>query len=442
MTSENCLAIFRDKVREHLHWQDAQEYLALLASYKKWKICDEMVNIRHNNGVGGYDADSPELNLFNPTISDFRGNILAYYNAAGGTNVWNAARPTGYGAVPGYRPVALAYSANVPQASAWRGHWPDITGYYHIGLRDLNPVTGGWMSSDSVWNERDPNWYTFAGGDPVMGFDADGRLATALGNFGVGVEQGFIQGSTGINTGQPIDTANYNGQATGRDLSVAVSAFMTAGGLTMTGAGAADMGLSVLATVAAGGLDLPVTAPALVAGTGVAALGVGVTAIGTYGIYNFMTIPPLQSPSNDSGGGGSSSPNSGSEPQAPPTEGNSPPSETPTQPSNDTSSWQQYEQQNGSQQTTLQTTFQGEQVTVRLDNLPVGSQIVDFKDYNWSNPTYENPFIQQQVIDSFQTQIEKYQTIAPNVNLQFSQQPPSWVVQAIQKVGGTYSVKP
>jgi hypothetical protein len=210
----------------------------------------------------------------------------------------------------------------------------------------------------------------------------------------------------------------------------------------MTGAGAADMGLSVLATVAAGGLDLPVTAPALVAGTGVAALGVGVTAIGTYGIYNFMTIPPLQSPSNDSGGGGSSSPNSGSEPQAPPTEGNSPPSETPTQPSNDTSSWQQYEQQNGSQQTTLQTTFQGEQVTVRLDNLPVGSQIVDFKDYNWSNPTYENPFIQQQVIDSFQTQIEKYQTIAPNVNLQFSQQPPSWVVQAIQKVGGTYSVKP
>jgi RHS repeat-associated protein len=117
------------------------------------------------------------------TISDFRGNILAYYNSAGGSNVWTAARPTGYGAVPDYRPVALANGANLPQSSAWRGRWPDITGYYHIGLRDLNPVSGGWLSSDSTWNERDPNWYTFAGGEPIMGYDADGRLATKAGDY-------------------------------------------------------------------------------------------------------------------------------------------------------------------------------------------------------------------------------------------------------------------
>jgi RHS repeat-associated protein len=143
-----------------------------------WKLYGPDLNGRYGglNGTGGYDADSPGLNLFNPTLSDFRGNILGYYNSAGGSNVWNAARPTGYGAVPGYRPVALANSANVPQASAWRGHWPDITGYYHIGLRDLYPVSGGWLSSDSIWNERDPNWYTFAGGDPVNHGDWDGRL--------------------------------------------------------------------------------------------------------------------------------------------------------------------------------------------------------------------------------------------------------------------------
>jgi len=305
MTSENCLAIFRDKVREHLHWQDAQEYLALLASYKKWKICDEMVNIRHNNGVGGYDADSPELNLFNPTISDFRGNILAYYNAAGGTNVWNAARPTGYGAVPGYRPVALAYSANVPQASAWRGHWPDITGYYHIGLRDLNPVTGGWMSSDSVWNERDPNWYTFAGGDPVMGFDADGRLATALVNYNVGVAQGLLQASTGISAGNPTDTANYNGQLTGRDLSAVVSAWLTAQGGATTGGGAAVMAGSLTVEVGSGGTASLAAGPAFVGGAVTTAIGAAETGVGAIGLYNFMNLTPLQSPSNDSGGGGS-----------------------------------------------------------------------------------------------------------------------------------------
>jgi RHS repeat-associated protein len=157
------------------------EFLELGVAYgatTTWKLYGPDLNGRYGglNGTGGYDADSPGLNLFNPTLSDFRGNILGYYNSAGGSNVWNAARPTGYGAVPGYRPVALANSANVPQASAWRGHWPDITGYYHIGLRDLYPVSGGWLSSDSIWNERDPNWYTFAGGDPVNRFDPDGRL--------------------------------------------------------------------------------------------------------------------------------------------------------------------------------------------------------------------------------------------------------------------------
>jgi RHS repeat-associated protein len=187
------------------------EFLELGVSYgptTSWKLYGPDLNGRYGglNGVGGYDADSPELNLFNPTISDFRGNILAYYNSAGGTNVWNAARPTGYGAVPGYRPVALANSANMPQSSAWRGRWPDITGYYHIGLRDLYPVSGGWLSSDSVWNERDPNWYTFAGGEPIMGFDADGRLATTVGNY---TENAFTYGFTAADSIWNLGVATF-----------------------------------------------------------------------------------------------------------------------------------------------------------------------------------------------------------------------------------------
>ncbi len=138
------------------------------------------------------------------------------------------------------------------------------------------------------------------------------------------------------------------------------------------------------------------------------------------------------------------------------TPGTTPPAATPTAPSvlstpevpasvpisSEIPAWRQYELQNGSQQTTMQTTFNGQQVTVRLDNPPTGSQIIDFKDYDWSNPSYQKPFIQQQVINDFQTQIQKYQTIAPNVNLQFSQEPPVWVADAIKQVGGTYSVKP
>ncbi|MBN1919225.1 MAG: hypothetical protein JW889_15075, partial [Verrucomicrobia bacterium] len=104
--------------------------------------------------------------------------------------------------------------------------------------------------------------------------------------------------------------------------------------------------------------------------------------------------------------------------------------------------WRQYELRHGGQQTTMRTTFGGEEVTVRLDKPPTSTTIVDFKDLNWSKPAYQAPFIQQQVVEQFQTQILKYQTIRPNVHLQFSQQPPSGVVRAIREVGGTYSVMP
>ena len=81
-------------------------------------------------------------------------------------------------------------------------------------------------------------------------------------------------------------------------------------------------------------------------------------------------------------------------------------------------------------------------MTIRLDKTPTNAQIIDFKDYNWSNSRYQELFIQQRVVNKFQTQIQKYQTVRPGVHLQFSQEPPLWVVQAIEQAGGTYSVKP
>ena len=94
-----------------------------------------------------------------------------------GVTAWSPSRPTGYGAVPDYRPIALANGADIVQSSAWRGHWVDITGYYQIGNRLLDPISGQWLSSDPIWNDRDPNCYTFAGDDPTNYFDPDGRVA-------------------------------------------------------------------------------------------------------------------------------------------------------------------------------------------------------------------------------------------------------------------------
>jgi hypothetical protein len=52
----------------------------------------------------------------------------------------------------------------------------DLTGYYQIGLRPYDPVAGKWLTYDSVWNEGDPNGYSYCGGDPINGFDSDGRI--------------------------------------------------------------------------------------------------------------------------------------------------------------------------------------------------------------------------------------------------------------------------
>lgn len=270
-----------------------------------WKLYGPDLNGVYGglNGRGGFDGYTTALGLFFPTICDFRGNVLGY--VTNGSVMWNPSRPTAYGAVPGYRPVALGNGANVPQSSAWGSLWPDITGYYNFHQRVYDPITGHWLSGDPSWNEWDPNWYTFCGGDPVNHTDPDGMLATTAGNYTVGLGQGFLQASTGISTGNPTDTANYNGQATGRDLSFLVSTWLTAQGLTTTGGGATVMAGSLAVEVGSGGTASVVAGPAFVGGAITTAVGATETGVGAYGIYTFMSLPPLQSPSNDSGSGGS-----------------------------------------------------------------------------------------------------------------------------------------
>jgi hypothetical protein len=143
-------------------------------------------------------------------------------------------------------------------------------------------------------------------------------------------------------------------------------------------------------------------------------------------------LPPGQNPVGeaparlDGGAGGNSpAPSSGAELRTRPTP-----------------SWRQFEQKHGSVQTTQRTTFQGKDITVRLDFPPEEKTISDLKEYNWWKPAYLRPFIQRRVIEDFQTQIQKYQSLRPNVRYEFSAQPPPWVVQAIERVGGTYLVKP
>lgn len=88
------------------------EFLELGVTYgtkSEWKLYGPDLNGSYGglNGVGGFDAVSPGLNQFDPTVSDARGNVLGYYDPLQGNVQWTSGRPTGYGAVPDYRPAAL-----------------------------------------------------------------------------------------------------------------------------------------------------------------------------------------------------------------------------------------------------------------------------------------------------------------------------------------------
>ncbi|HWY30593.1 MAG TPA: RHS repeat-associated core domain-containing protein, partial [Candidatus Acidoferrum sp.] len=156
-----------------------QEFLESEASpsiQTTWKLYGPDLNGQYGglNGVGGFDAVSPYQNNFDPVISDARGNVLA--EETNGVPYWTLARPTGYGAVPGYRPVAFGNGVDLAHSSVWRGHEVDVTGFYYLYNRYYDPVAGQWLSFDPTPNDIDPNGQSYCGGDSINYFDPDGRL--------------------------------------------------------------------------------------------------------------------------------------------------------------------------------------------------------------------------------------------------------------------------
>jgi hypothetical protein len=71
-----------------------------------------------------------------------------------------------------------------------------------------------WLSYDSVWNERDPNYLSFCGGDPVNGFDPKGKCvenAPPSLNFGTApIMATGIETTTYLNNGSSFTTGLPN----------------------------------------------------------------------------------------------------------------------------------------------------------------------------------------------------------------------------------------
>jgi RHS repeat-associated protein len=165
-----------------------------------WKLCGPDLNGRYGgmNGVGGLEAVATGMGYFLPTLSDSRGNILATLNPQLSTLDWLDSRPTGYGAVPGYRPLPLGHGGNYVQSAAWKGKWADVTGYIWRGARFYDPVAGMWLSPDPQWNDRDASYWSYAGGDPINSDDWDGRCLQSANAQAGAFEDSFINGTVSL----------------------------------------------------------------------------------------------------------------------------------------------------------------------------------------------------------------------------------------------------
>jgi RHS repeat-associated protein len=133
------------------------------------------------NGVGGLEAVCTYGQYASPIISDIRGDGLAAYQQ--NSLNWYPSRPSAFGAIPGYRPLPLGAGAGLAEASASGGKWSDITGLEWHGCRYYDPINGCWMSYDPSRNDRDPNGYTYCGGNPIGYRDPDGRCANPVGQM-------------------------------------------------------------------------------------------------------------------------------------------------------------------------------------------------------------------------------------------------------------------
>ena len=144
-----------------------------------WKLMGPDLNGKYGgmNGTGGFDGVSSGIGPLYPTISDFNGNVIGVV-----TNwavSWNSSRVTGYGSVPGYRPLALGSSGgNLAAKYVWRNRATESIGLVWMGGNWYDPVNGQWLSPDPMGHDVNPSLYSFCAGNPVgYHWDADGRCS-------------------------------------------------------------------------------------------------------------------------------------------------------------------------------------------------------------------------------------------------------------------------
>jgi YD repeat-containing protein len=166
------------------HYYDPQfEFLEVGVSENgatTWKVLGPDLDGTYGgqNGTGGFEAIVPGPELFCPIVADSLGNVHAVYDQNHQQLTWYSSRVTAYGAVPGYGPVPLGQlGSDLGAKFAYHNRAQASIGYTWMGANWYDPVSAQFLKHDAYGHNSSMNGRTPFGGNPLMYWDSDGRLA-------------------------------------------------------------------------------------------------------------------------------------------------------------------------------------------------------------------------------------------------------------------------
>lgn len=152
-------------------------------SAKAWKVYGPDLDERFGGlqGTGGLESTILDSGgVATGVLNDRFGNAVA--TISGSTVSWNATRVGGYGPLPGNAAAPLANAAQLAQVIAWGGHYVDPTGFYYLGHRYYDPVSGRFISTDPLGQAASKSLYSYCDGDPLNNVDPTGLFLTGGSN--------------------------------------------------------------------------------------------------------------------------------------------------------------------------------------------------------------------------------------------------------------------
>lgn len=147
---------------------------------RTWKVHGPDANGNYGDlqGIGGFEATVDEaVGSWTAVVDDYYGHIVATVDGGVVASVsWQVTRCASYGPQPGSPVPTLAHGLSVALSTNWRGERMDITGFYYLGARYYDPMTGMFNSPDPLGHGASMGLYAYVGGDPVNLVDSTGRL--------------------------------------------------------------------------------------------------------------------------------------------------------------------------------------------------------------------------------------------------------------------------